>query len=103
MKRGAVLIEASDLCGGRIPGAKQDVALLNELLISDLGGAWESSEIIILINPSYHQIINAIATLASVGYAFISYSGHGYHAEELDETKVCTIESQGKPYWMPIS
>lgn len=103
MKRGAILIEASDLCGGRIPGAKQDVILLNEILISDLGGAWELNEIAILHNPSYYQIINAIAALSSVEYAFISYSGHGYHAEELDETKVCTIENQGKPYWMPIS
>lgn len=103
MKRGAVLIEASDLCGGRIPGAKQDVTLLNELLVSDLGGAWEAEEIKILRNPSYSQITSAIAMLASAEYAFISYSGHGYHAEELDETKVCTIERQGKPYWMPIS
>jgi len=103
MKRGSIPIEASELCGGRIPGAKQDVDLLYELLASDLSGAWEAGEITILRNPSYNQIISAIAGLSSVAYGFISYSGHGYHAEELDETKICTIENQGKPYWMSIS
>ena len=96
MKRVAVLIESSNLCGGGIPGAARDVVLLHDFLISNIGGAWEEKEIITLHDPTVAQLEFVIDAISDAEYAFVSYSGHGSHSLDLDETKICVSTGYGK-------
>jgi len=96
MKRYAVLIESSKLCGGGIPGAARDVVLLHDFLISNFGGAWEENEIITLHNPTENQLELVVDAISDAEYAFVSYSGHGSHSLDLDETKICVSTGYGR-------
>ena len=52
MKRKAILIESSNVVGlADLPGARVDVENWGRFLQSDLGGAWDSSEIRVLNKP----------------------------------------------------
>jgi hypothetical protein len=77
MKRKAILIESSSVTGlDDLPGARVDVANWRNYLKSDLGGAWEDSEIITLRKPS-SQEVDLQLNAAADGYCFVAYSGHG--------------------------
>jgi hypothetical protein len=77
MIRKAILIESSNVNGlDDIPGARVDVINWRNFLRSDLGGAWEDSEIVTLHKPASDEINIQLLAGAS-GYCFVAYSGHG--------------------------
>jgi len=91
MDRHAVLIASS-----RVPrqkpllGAEEDVRTLQTWLTSGAGGAWDESEIQTLVNPSIDEVHRAVATASVSDYAFLSFSGHGFHpgSDRYDETRL---------------
>lgn len=91
MKRNALLIECSDSCYGDLPGASQDVENYRRYLLSAIGGAWTSSEIQTISNPSTKSLREAIAGLRSADYSLVTFSGHGYHVQgkDVSESKIC--------------
>ena len=77
MKRKAILIEASNVTGlNDLPGARVDVANWKNFLTSDLGGAWEDSEIITLKKPDSSTVTQYLNVDADC-YCFVAFSGHG--------------------------
>lgn len=78
MKRKALLIGNTH----GLPGVKIDLKKFERFLISDIGGAWLSSEIEIIQNPSKSHLINKIeiTKLQRHDYAVVLFSGHGGHA-----------------------
>lgn len=77
MKRKAILIEASNVIGHTdLPGARVDIANWNDFLKSNLGGVWESSEIVILRKPSSGDVEQHLK-VDSDCYCFVAFSGHG--------------------------
>ncbi len=77
MKRKAILIESSNVKNQtELPGARVDIANWKNFLKSDLGGAWEDSEIITLNKP-YSSDVEENLKNHSDGYCFVAFSGHG--------------------------
>ncbi len=77
MKRKAILIEASDVQGHTdLPGARVDIENWTNFLKSDLGGTWESSEIVCLRKPISTDVANHL-NVDSDCYCFVAFSGHG--------------------------
>jgi hypothetical protein len=97
MSRIALLIEASkSKKHGDLPGAVEDVASYASFLASDFGGAWKDDEIRVLNNPS-KDLVNAWLKVAkNADYAFITFSGHGYHAvgKGINETRLLINDDQ---------
>ena len=90
MKRYALLIEASEVPGeGSLPGAVVDVKNHHRWLYSKSGGDWYNHEIVTLNTPRVAEVKKAIEIAGKLDYAFVAFSGHGYHSQELDQTKVC--------------
>lgn len=95
MKRFALIIEASEVPGETVlPGAKADADTYHNWLYSRPGGDWFGEEIVTLHTPAVAEVRRALAQAGKVDYAFITFSGHGYHAKELDLTKVCLRDGQ---------
>ena len=101
MKRAALLI-ASERGGRAIPGVHKDVANLKIFLQSDIGGAWNSNEIIILVDPTEAILDTAVSNLKDNDFAFISYSGHGFHSKNIDQTKMCLRDAMNNNVEVPI-
>jgi hypothetical protein len=77
MKRKAVLIESSDVKNHtELPGARMDIENWKEFLRSDLGGAWNDSEIVSLHKPFSSDVEGALK-VDSDSYCFVAFSGHG--------------------------
>ena len=77
MKRKAILIESSDVIGEReLPGARVDITNWENFLKSDLGGAWQYSEIVILHKPTSIDV-QAHLEAGKDHYCFVAFSGHG--------------------------
>lgn len=89
MKRFAIIIEASEAPGEVVlPGAKSDAKHFREWLYSKNGGDWYTKEMVVLHTPTVRDVKKAIETAGKVDFAFVTFSGHGFHSEELDQTKV---------------
>ncbi len=88
MKRAALLIESSDRPGEPVAGARRDVEAFHAWLESKTGGDWFSSEITALHTSTVRDVRRSLDNIGRVDYAFIAFAGHGYHAEELDLTKL---------------
>jgi len=89
MKRFALIIEASDVDSSKLPGAKVDAQTYHDWMYSKSGGDWFSSEMVTLHSPTVAEVKRAISTVGKTDYAFVSFSGHGFHSKELDKTKIC--------------
>ncbi len=90
MKRFALIVEASEVPGeDKLPGAAADALNYYEWLYSKSGGDWFGSEIVVLHTPTVAQVKKAVSDAGKVDYAFVAFSGHGFHHGELDETQVC--------------
>lgn len=77
MKRKAILIESSNVQGLKdLPGARVDVQNWKSFLKSDLGGAWEDAEIVMLSKPQSREVDDHLNVAADC-YCFVAYSGHG--------------------------
>jgi len=90
VKRYALLIEASEVPGeDRLEGAKADVMAYHDWLYSKPGGDWRNDEIVTLNTPTASEVRRALTRAGKVDYAFVAFSGHGFHSKELDLTKLC--------------
>jgi len=77
MKRKAILIESSNVNGlDDLPGARVDIENWKSFLKSDLGGAWEDSEIVALHKPVSQNVSDHLK-VDSDSYCFVAFSGHG--------------------------
>lgn len=59
-----------------LPGVTPDIHNMEKFLKSDKGGAWNDSEIEILVNPARKDILSCIN--GEFDYVIIQYSGHGF-------------------------
>jgi hypothetical protein len=99
--RRAIIIEAASMTGQPLlEGAIADARNLRSFLMSDIGGAWESGEVVTVSSPTKSALMAEIRRAASMDYVFITFSGHGYHAKEallaldkvcLNDTDECTV------------
>lgn len=90
MKRYALLIEASEVPGEDVlEGTKADVQAYRDWLYSKPGGDWFDHELKVLHTPKVSEVKKAIQSVGKVDYAFVAFSGHGFHSKELDLTKLC--------------
>ncbi len=95
MKRFALIIEASECPSEtRLDGAKADAVAYHGWMYSKPGGDWYDSEIVTLHTPTINEVKRALYTAGKVDYAFVAFSGHGYHSKELDFTKLCLRDGQ---------
>jgi caspase domain-containing protein len=95
--RQAILIESSNVgVYDDLPGARADVSLLRNWLMTPRGGAWESAEIGILRNPTVHKVRKWLKIAKLCNYAFVSFSGHGHHVigSISDETRLCLNDDE---------
>jgi len=83
MKRKAILIEASNVRGqDEIPGAEVDIENWANFLTSDLGGAWDDSDIVPLHKPAAARLIIELGVPKN-SYCFVAFSGHGHNGSVL--------------------
>lgn len=97
-KRFAMIIESSNVRGqADLPGAKRDAMNWCSFLMSDLGGAWRSDEIVVLNKPSSTTIKGLLNTYND-RYVFLAFSGHGYEDynpySRAYVTKICLNDSE---------
>ena len=77
MSRKAIIIESSQVEGlDDLNGARKDAKNWNNFLLSNLGGAWSSRDIVVLNTPLMSDVLSAISE-SSVDYLFVAFSGHG--------------------------
>ncbi len=77
MSRKAIIIESSNVVGeSDLPGARVDQKNWINFLKSELGGAWEDSEIIPLTKP-LSSVLEKHLEDHKDKYCFVAFSGHG--------------------------
>lgn len=77
MNRKAIIIESSQVEGlDDLNGARKDAENWNNFLLSNLGGAWSSRDIVVLNTPLMSDVLSHISE-SSVDYLFVAFSGHG--------------------------
>lgn len=77
MSRKAIIIESSNVAGETdLPGARVDQRNWISFLKSELGGAWDESEIIPLNKP-YSGDVEKLLDAHKDKYCFVAFSGHG--------------------------
>ncbi len=69
-----------------LPGVEKDGPLYNSYLQSPLGGAWATSEIVILKSPTPAQLQASVQLLAFADYSMVVFSGHGYYSANKGST-----------------
>jgi hypothetical protein len=97
MTRKAILIEASTIKKhDDLPGARADVKKYKAYLQSAIGGAWMDSEISVLSHPTKDLLSKHIKLAGHADYAFVAFSGHGYHAQgkDIDESRLCINDTE---------
>ncbi len=67
-------------------GVFVDIDNYKKFLMSALGGAWQTSEIIPLPRPSRKEVDDWILKLGIYDYTFILFSGHGYYSPKSQST-----------------
>ena len=76
MMRRALIIGAPD---DSIPGVMKDMASYRNFLLSPLGGAWTSDEIVTLTSPTKASVQTHVDALSDAEYSFTVFAGHGRH------------------------
>lgn len=96
MTRQALLVASPNAGNQALPGARLDVENIKEYLLSTTGGAWEESEISTVLDPTKAQLDTALNKLRYVDYAFITFSGHGFHSvgRSQSETRICLTRTE---------
>ncbi|MFC5522616.1 caspase family protein [Polaromonas jejuensis] len=85
MNRKALIIGAP---APDIPGVKTDLKNYRDFLLSPLGGAWVSSEVVTLISPSEADVSAQIQSLSNASYSLVVFAGHGRHPTQDGSTLV---------------
>lgn len=95
--RYALLIESSQVRGENdLPGARADIVLMSEWLLSSKGGAWREDEIHFASHPSGAELEAAFSDARESNYAFVAFSGHGYFYKDgvKSQTRVILQEDE---------
>lgn len=86
MKRRALIIYCDNTKSGKLSGPSQDNLNFREVLESDLGGGWYSSEVKSLQNPTKEEIEFGVNEFCKDSdYTFIIFTGHGFTDSETNE------------------
>lgn len=85
MRRAALLIGAP---GTDLPGVNTDIENMSAFLKRSIGGAWRSSEIKVLKNPSRAEVDSSVAALKTVDYSFVFFAGHGRYSVQRNTTEL---------------
>lgn len=72
-------------------GVYVDAANYRQLLLSPVGGAWDSGEIQLLDRPTVNDVRTWVAICSNYDYAFIVFSGHGWFSS-VDGDRVLTLK-----------
>lgn len=92
MKRYAIIIESGNVKGqDDLPGARLDLRNWVRFLKSELGGAWEESEIWPVNKPTSAEVRTKLQEHAD-DYIFVAFSGHG--EQRGDMVYVCLNDSE---------
>ncbi len=92
MVRKSILIESPKYKShSMLVGTHADIQKLGFFLRSDIGGAWEKDEIVLLNNPSKIDFLASLDDCSAADYLFVSYSGHGYYKGR--DTYLCLNDS----------
>lgn len=65
--------------GVDLPGVAVDMANYQQFLLSPLGGAWYSNEIVMLKNPTKSDVVAEVNKLGDAEYSMVIFAGHGRH------------------------
>ena len=80
MSRRAILIGCPNTPGqGALRGTGRDVANYYAFLRSPVGGAWNNTEIVRMVDPLRTEVRQAVQDASDHDYVFILFSGHGSH------------------------
>ena len=81
MKKKAIIIANQD---GKLTGVSKDIEHIQEFLKSIPGGAWNTDEIELHINPSLSslRLSLAIDKLSKYDYMMVFFTGHGGHKRQ---------------------
>lgn len=93
--RQALLISAPDVAVPALEGARKDPYTIARFLMEPYGGAWRSSEIRMLENPSRNEVLEQVRELADYEYTIVSFSGHGEHPPGQSYPSESEIELRG--------
>jgi hypothetical protein len=96
MNRKAILIGSPNGPDPALPGVDVDLKDLTTYLQSIKGGAWDSSEISLLRNPSKKEVRSMLDTASHFDYVLITCSGHGDHhvRNDFDDTSFCINKAE---------
>jgi len=78
LKRKALLIGNSKVTPP-LPGVEKDLLRYENFLITNYGGAWNNSEIIVSLNDDYSTLLTKKNNLNGADYSFVLIAGHGRH------------------------
>lgn len=95
ISRQAILIGAPSV-KPELPGVNIDMDDIKQFLLSNVGGAWRTDEIVTLSDPSAARVYAQIEAARYKDYVFITCSGHGEHrvGKGLDETVMYVKENE---------
>lgn len=85
MKIGAVLV-GNTTVPEPLKGVEADLKTFSGYLRSNKGGAWESGEIIPLLNPTKKQVLGALQKFENYDYVMTLVAAHGEHRMPHNET-----------------
>lgn len=79
MIRRALIIFCNNTESGELPGPNVDNSNLRNFLTSQIGGEWQSNEVLSLSNPTIREVRNAVIKFLNIAdYSFVVFSGHGW-------------------------
>lgn len=96
LRRRAILIG----CAGdpydddHLPGVRVDLRAYRRLLLSDEGGAWDDSEIVMLNNPKWGRAAVDLLGGEAYDYTLVSFAGHGGFDPYRNVTQVLFADGQ---------
>jgi hypothetical protein len=69
-------------------GVLRDVTNYRAFLLSPLGGLWRDFEIFEMSRPSAAEVREKVKGLSGSDYAFVVFTGHGWHSTSVNSTVI---------------
>jgi hypothetical protein len=60
-----------------------------------IAGAWASTEIVSIPDPTIAEVLATLMDLQEMDYVFVAFFGHGYHPKGADQTSTRLVFSNG--------
>ncbi len=89
MKKQAILIGDSGI-DHDLTGVVHDIQGMKNFLMSNFGGAWDETEILILLDKSKQEVLDALNTAKTrnIDMGFVMFSGHGKFNQNLKQREM---------------